>query len=75
MKQICQMARARGIEVIVDGAHAFAQFPFKHEDLDCDYYGTSSAQMAPGAHRHRLAVRSEIEDPEDLADDGRAIRP
>jgi isopenicillin-N epimerase len=41
VKQICQMARARGIEVIVDGAHAFAQFPFKQEDLDCDYFGTS----------------------------------
>jgi isopenicillin-N epimerase len=41
VKQICQMGRARGIEVIVDGAHAFAQFPFKQEDLDCDYFGTS----------------------------------
>jgi selenocysteine lyase/cysteine desulfurase len=41
VKRICQMARARGIEAIVDGAHAFAHFPFKHEDLDCDYYGTS----------------------------------
>jgi isopenicillin-N epimerase len=41
VKKICQMARARGIEVIVDGAHAFGQFPFKHADLDCDYYGTS----------------------------------
>ena len=41
VKQICRMGRARGIEVIVDGAHAFAQFPFKHADLDCDYYGTS----------------------------------
>jgi isopenicillin-N epimerase len=41
VKQICQMARKRGIEVIVDGAHSFAQFPFKHEDLDCDYFGTS----------------------------------
>jgi selenocysteine lyase/cysteine desulfurase len=41
VKTICQMGRARGIEVIVDGAHAFAQFPFKHADLDCDYYGTS----------------------------------
>jgi selenocysteine lyase/cysteine desulfurase len=35
------MGRARGIEVIVDGAHTFAQFPFRHEDLDCDYFGTS----------------------------------
>jgi isopenicillin-N epimerase len=41
VKQIVQMGRARGIEVVVDGAHAFAQFPFKHADLDCDYYGTS----------------------------------
>ena len=41
VKKICQMARARGIEVVVDGAHAFGQFPFKHADLDCDYYGVS----------------------------------
>ncbi len=41
VKRICRMARERGIETIVDGAHAFALFPFKHEDLDCDYYGTS----------------------------------
>jgi isopenicillin-N epimerase len=41
VKSICQMARARGIEVVVDGAHAFSQFPFQQADLDCDYYGTS----------------------------------
>lgn len=41
VKQICGMARTRGIEVIIDGAHSFAQFPFKQEDLDCDYFGTS----------------------------------
>ncbi|HMG33654.1 MAG TPA: aminotransferase class V-fold PLP-dependent enzyme [Blastocatellia bacterium] len=41
VREICRMGRARGIEVIVDGAHAFAHFPFKHADLDCDYYGTS----------------------------------
>jgi selenocysteine lyase/cysteine desulfurase len=41
VKKICQMGRARGIEVIIDGAHAFGQFPFKHSDLDCDYYGVS----------------------------------
>jgi isopenicillin-N epimerase len=39
--QICRMARERGIEAIVDGAHAFAHFPFTHADLDCDYYATS----------------------------------
>jgi selenocysteine lyase/cysteine desulfurase len=41
VKKICQMARSRGIETIVDGAHAFAHFPFQVADLDCDYYGTS----------------------------------
>jgi len=41
IKKICQLGRAKGIEVIVDGAHAYAQFPFKRDDLDCDYYGTS----------------------------------
>ncbi len=41
VKEICTMARARGIKTIVDGAHAFAHFPFKAQDLQCDYYGTS----------------------------------
>jgi selenocysteine lyase/cysteine desulfurase len=41
VKQIAQAARAKGIDVVVDGAHAFAQFPFKRDDLDCDFYGTS----------------------------------
>ena len=41
VKKICQIGRAHGIEVIVDGAHSYAHFPFKHEDLDCDYFGTS----------------------------------
>ena len=40
-KRICQLGRARGIEVIVDGAHAYAHFPFTRDELDCDYYGTS----------------------------------
>lgn len=41
VKRICDMARARGIETIVDGAHGFAHFPFTRDDLGCDYYGTS----------------------------------
>jgi len=41
VKRLCRMARERGIEAIVDGAHAYAQFAFRHEDLDCDYYGVS----------------------------------
>jgi selenocysteine lyase/cysteine desulfurase len=41
VKAVCEMARARGIETIVDGAHSFAQFDFKQADLGCDYFGTS----------------------------------
>ena len=41
VKAVCEMARARGIETIVDGAHSFAQFDFKQKDLSCDYFGTS----------------------------------
>jgi isopenicillin-N epimerase len=41
VRQIVDMARPLGIEVFVDGAHAYAHFPFKRDDLKCDYYGTS----------------------------------
>ena len=41
VKRVCEMARARGIETIVDGAHSFAQFDFRRDDLACDYFGTS----------------------------------
>ena len=41
VRRIVDMARPRGIEVFVDGAHAFAQFPFTRDGLGCDYYGTS----------------------------------
>ena len=41
IRRICDMAHARNIPVIVDGAHAFSQFPFKIADLNCDYYGVS----------------------------------
>ena len=41
VRDIVRMARERDIEVFVDGAHAFAHFPFRRDDLECDYYGTS----------------------------------
>src|SRR5438477_10699332 len=41
VKAVCEMARSKGIETIVDGAHSFAQFDFKQKDLGCDYFGTS----------------------------------
>jgi len=41
VKAVCELARAKGIERIVDGAHSFGQFDFKQKDLGCDYFGTS----------------------------------
>jgi len=41
IKAVCDMARAKGIETIVDGAHSYAQFDFQQKDLGCDYFGTS----------------------------------
>ena len=41
VREVVRMARDRGAEVFVDGAHAFAHFPFRRDDLECDYYGTS----------------------------------
>lgn len=41
VRQVCDLARSKGIEVIVDGAHSFAHFDFQQSDLGCDYFGTS----------------------------------
>ncbi|MEL6253582.1 MAG: aminotransferase class V-fold PLP-dependent enzyme [Bacteroidota bacterium] len=41
IKEICEMAHENGIEVLVDGAHSFANMDFKISDLGCDYFGTS----------------------------------
>src|ERR1044072_8123674 len=41
VRDICELARRRGVETVVDGAHSFAHFEFKRDDLGCDYYGTS----------------------------------
>ena len=41
IRKVVQLGREKGIDVLVDGAHAFAHFPFTRDDLDADYYGTS----------------------------------
>lgn len=63
VRQICQMARARGIETIVDGAHAYAQFPFTRDELDCDHYGTSLHKwlLAPHGTGFLYVRREKIE--------------
>lgn len=41
VKKICDMAHSKGVEVMVDGAHAIAHFQFTIPELNCDYYGAS----------------------------------
>ena len=39
VREIAAMARARGIDVIVDAAHSWQQLDFALPDLDCDFVG------------------------------------
>lgn len=41
IKKIVDMAHQKGVEVMVDGAHAVAHIDFKLSELNCDYYGSS----------------------------------
>jgi isopenicillin-N epimerase len=49
IKEFARLGRERGIPVVVDGAHAYAQFAFQHRDLECEFYGVSLHKwlMAP----------------------------
>ncbi len=41
VRKIADMAHARGVLVMVDGAHSFAHLDFKIPELGCDYFGAS----------------------------------
>ena len=41
VQKIADMAHARGVDVLVDGAHAFAHFDFRIPDLHVEYYAAS----------------------------------
>jgi selenocysteine lyase/cysteine desulfurase len=41
VQALCALARRRGIPVLVDAAHSFAQIDFSIRDLGCDYLGAS----------------------------------
>jgi len=64
VRKVVAMARARGIPVIVDGAHAFGHIDFKLSDLGCDYYATSLHKwlMAPHGTGMLYVRKDKIED-------------
>lgn len=41
VRKVVDMAHGKGVPVVVDGAHAFAQLDFRIPELGCDYYGAS----------------------------------
>src|SRR5579864_6804614 len=49
VKQICAMARSKGVLTHIDGAHAVGQIPLDLHDLGCDFYASSPHKwlMAP----------------------------
>ena len=79
VRKICDMAHERGVEVMVDGAHAFAHFRFSIPDLNCDYYGSSlhkwlSAPLGSGilyVKKEKIPhvwplIASGVRDPDDI---------
>ena len=64
VRAICDMAHARQVPVMVDGAHAFAHLDYRIPDLHCDYYGASlhkwlATPLGAGllyVHRDRIAA-------------------
>ena len=38
VKEICRIARERGIPVLVDGSQAAVHMPVDVQDIDCDWY-------------------------------------
>jgi len=63
VKQICAMARAKGILTTVDGAHAVGQIPLDLHDLGADFYTSSPHKwlMSPKG-TGLLYVRPELQE-------------
>jgi selenocysteine lyase/cysteine desulfurase len=48
VRELCALARERGLFSIVDGAHSFNHIPFRVADLGCDAFGTSLHKWTSG---------------------------
>jgi cysteine desulfurase / selenocysteine lyase len=45
IRRICEIAHARGVPVLVDGAQAAPRMPVDVRELDCDFYALSSHKI------------------------------
>ena len=45
VREICRMAHARNVPVLVDGAQAAPRMPVDVQELDCDFYAISGHKM------------------------------
>ncbi|MDE3137167.1 MAG: aminotransferase class V-fold PLP-dependent enzyme, partial [Acidobacteriota bacterium] len=61
-KEICALARSKGILTHIDGAHATGQIPLNITDIGCDSYGSSPHKwlLAPKGTGY-LYVRDELQ--------------
>jgi len=48
VREVCLIARSRGIRTIVDGAHGLGHIPVDVRQLGCDYYGSSGHKWLMG---------------------------
>lgn len=75
VREIAAMARARGIDTIVDAAHSWGQLDFALADLDCDFIGLNchkwlGAPLGVGAiHIRKGALAAIDRDPANDASD------
>lgn len=66
VREIAAVARARGIDVIVDAAHSWRQLDFNLVDLDCDFVGLNghkwlAAPLGVGILHIRKSALSKID--------------
>jgi selenocysteine lyase/cysteine desulfurase len=50
VRELCQFARQRNIQTVVNGAQAFGMLDLNLRDLDCDFYAASFHKWLGGCH-------------------------
>jgi cysteine desulfurase/selenocysteine lyase len=70
VKRITEMAHARGITVIVDGAQAVPHFKVDVRDIGCEYYAGSGHKMGGPSSVGFLYGRADVLEAAPIADSG-----